>query len=96
MNSDNGRSPRPGATFGVGSLPHRSVAAALDFVWRSTDVVTIPSLPRRSPAEGMIAQALVGIEGVSVCQYGGISVDVSSLDIDQGQYLNFNTLGEQA
>ena len=39
MNSDNGRSPRPGATFGVGSLPHRSVAAALDFVWRSTDVV---------------------------------------------------------
>ena len=60
MNSDNGHSPRPGATFGVGSLPHRSVSAALDFVWRSTDVVTIPSLPRRSPAEGMIAQALVG------------------------------------
>ena len=30
----------------------------------------------------MIAQALVGIEGVSVGQYGGISVDVSSLDID--------------
>ena len=82
MNSDNGRSPRPGATFGIGSLPHRSVSAALDFVWRSTDVVTIPSLPRRSPAEGMIAQALVGIEGVSVGQYGGISVDVSSLDID--------------
>ena len=74
---------RLGATFGVGSLPHRSVSSALDFVWSSTDIPTIPSLPRRSPAEGMIAQALVGIEGVSVGQYGGISVDVSALDVDQ-------------
>ena len=70
---------RPGATFGIGSLPHRSVSEALDFVWSSTDIVTIPSLPRRSPAEGMIAQALVGIEGVSVGQYGGISVDVAAV-----------------
>ena len=31
----------------------------------------------------MIAQALVGIEGVSVGQYGGISVDVAHLDVDQ-------------
>lgn len=74
---------RPGATFGVGSLPHRDVGDALDFVWSSTDIPTIPSLPRRSPAEGMIAQALVGIEGVSVGQYGGISIDVSQLDVDQ-------------
>ncbi len=74
---------RPGATFGVGSLPHRSLTEALDFVWSSTDIPTIPSLPRRSPAEGMIAQALVGIEGVSVGQYGGISVDVAHLDVDQ-------------
>ena len=73
---------RAGASFGVGSLPHRSVSQALDFVWKSTDIPTIPSLPRRSPAEGMIAQALVGIEGVSVGQYGGISVDVSALDVD--------------
>jgi hypothetical protein len=74
---------RPGATFGIGSLPHRNVSDALDFVWSSTDIPTIPSLPRRSPAEGMIAQALVGIEGVSVGQYGGISVDVATLDVDQ-------------
>ena len=74
---------RPGATFGVGSLPHRGLSDALDFVWSSTDIPTIPSLPRRSPAEGMIAQALVGIEGVSVGQYGGISVDVAQLDVDQ-------------
>ena len=73
---------RPGATFGIGSLPHRNMSEAIDFVWSSTDIPTIPSLPRRSPAEGMIAQALVGIEGVSVGQYGGISVDVSALDVD--------------
>jgi hypothetical protein len=71
---------RPGASFGVGSLPHRSLADAVSFAWRSTDIVTIPSLPRRSPAEGMIAQALVGITGVSVGQYGGITVDAASLD----------------
>jgi hypothetical protein len=59
------------------------VSSALDFVWSSTGIPTIPSLPRRSPAEGMIAQALVGIEGVSVGQYGGISVDVATLDVDQ-------------
>ena len=74
--------PRPGATFGVGSLPHRSMSQALDFVWNSTDIPTIPSLPRRSPMEGMIAQALVGIEGVSVGQYASISVDVSAIDVD--------------
>jgi hypothetical protein len=70
---------RPGVTFGVGSLPHRSVVDALDFVWSTTAVPTIPSLPRRSPAEAMVAQALVSIDGVSVGQYGGISVDTTSL-----------------
>lgn len=74
--------PRPGATFGVGSLPHRDLGQALQFVWNSTDIPTIPSLPRRSPMEGMIAQALVGIEGVSVGQYASISVDVSAIDVD--------------
>lgn len=79
--SDTSTTWRPGATFGVGSLPHRNRRHALDFAWRTTDIPTIPTLPRRSPAEGMIAQALVGIEGVSVGQYGGISVDPSALDI---------------
>ena len=73
---------RPGATFGVGSLPHRSVADAIEFAWSSSDVPTIFTLPRMSPAEGMVAQALVGIEGVSVGQYGGISVDVARLDVE--------------
>lgn len=73
---------RPGASFGIGSLPHRSVPAALDFAWSSTAIPTIPTLPRRSPAEAMVPQALVGIEGVSVGQYGGIAVDLAALDID--------------
>lgn len=74
-------SPRPGASFGVGSLPHRSADDAVEFAWSSTDIPTIPSLPRRSPAEGMIAQALVGIEGVSLGQYGAITVDLDALDL---------------
>lgn len=71
-----------GASFAIGSLPHRDVAEAIEFAWRATTIPTIPSLPRRSPAEAMVAQALVGIEGVSVGQYGGIAVDVSRLDVD--------------
>lgn len=73
--------PKPGASFGVGSLPHRESREAVEFAWRTTDIPTIPSLPRRSPAEGMIAQALVGIEGVSAGQYGSISVDIDALDL---------------
>jgi len=72
---------RAGATFAIGSLPHREIDEAIEFAWRTTKIPTIPSLPRRSPAEAMIAQALVGIEGVSVGQYGGIGVDVSQLDV---------------
>ncbi len=71
----------PGASFGVGSLPHRETADAVDFAWRSTDIVTIPSLPRRSPAELMVPQALAGIEGITSGQYGGIAVDLDALDL---------------
>lgn len=79
MNGEN--VPKHGASFGVGSLPHRERREAVEFAWRATDIPTIPSLPRRSPAEGMIAQALVGIEGVSAGQYGSISVDIDALDL---------------
>lgn len=71
----------PGASFGVGSLPHRETADAVEFAWRSTDIVTIPSLPRRSPAELMVPQGLAGIEGVTSGQYGGIAVDLDALDL---------------
>ena len=70
------------STMGVGSLPHRDAEAAAEFAWTSSTIPTLPSLPRRSPAEGMIAQALIGIEGVTVGQYGGIAVDAHVLERD--------------
>jgi hypothetical protein len=71
---------RSGAATGVGSLPHRSVHDAAAFALREYDVPAIPTLPRRSPAEGMIAQAVVGIGGVTLGQYGSIAVDVDAFD----------------
>ena len=55
---------------------------AAAFALREYDLPAIPTLPRRSPAEGMIAQALVGIAGVTLGQYGSIAVDVGRLDPD--------------
>lgn len=72
-----------GTATGVGSLPHRDAAAAADFVLRHTpELPAIPTLPRRSPAEGMIAQAVVGLVGVTPGQYGSLSVDVARIDPD--------------
>jgi hypothetical protein len=73
---------RPGAATGVGSLPHRSVHDAVSFAVRAYDLPAIPSLPRRSPAEGMIAQAVVGINGITLGQYGSIAVEPRALDPD--------------
>ena len=73
---------RAGAVTGIGSLPHRSVHDAAAFALREYDLPTIPTLPRRSPAEGMIAQAVLGIRGVTLGQYGSIAVDVDALDPD--------------
>lgn len=75
-----GATVRPGATTGIGSLPHRSAHDAASFALREYDLVAIPTLPRRSPAEGMIAQALVGIAGVTLGQYGSIAIDADRLD----------------
>lgn len=77
-----GTTLRAGACTGVGSLPHRSVHDAASFSLREYDVPAVPTLPRRSPAEGMIAQALVGITGVTLGQYGSIAVDADRLDPD--------------
>ncbi len=64
-----------GAAVGVGSLPHRDAAAAAAFSIGEFDIATVPSLPRLSPAEAMVAQAVVGLPGVSLGQYGSIAVD---------------------
>ncbi len=69
------------AATGVGSLPHRDADEAAEFSLRwAPELPFVPTLPRRSPAEGMIAQALVGLNGVSVGPYGAITVDVARLD----------------
>jgi hypothetical protein len=69
-----------GATAGVGSLPHLDAAAAAAFAIGEFDVATIPSLPRRSSEELMLAQALVGVNGVRLDADGNIaSVDPSSV-----------------
>jgi hypothetical protein len=69
-----------GSTVGIGSLPHRDVETAVEFALDATLIPTIPTLPKRSPAEGMVVQAVLGIQGVTVGQYGAISVDVSRMD----------------
>ncbi len=70
----------PAASVGVGSLPHRDILAAAEFSLDAFDVLTMPSLPRRSPAEAPIAQALVGAPGVTLGQYGTVAIDVARLD----------------
>ncbi|MCB0965906.1 MAG: hypothetical protein KDB37_03645 [Ilumatobacter sp.] len=70
----------PGATFGVGSLPHLSAGQAARFSFDRFDVPTVPSLPRRSPAELAVAQALIGVPGVGLGQYGALAIDCAALD----------------
>lgn len=69
-----------GTSTGVGSLPSRDVSSAVRSALEATTLPFVPSLPRRSPAEGMIAQAVVGMKGVTLGQYGSIAVDVPELD----------------
>ena len=71
---------RNGMTSGIGSLPHRDGDLAARFVLDTMGLPAIPTLPRRSPAEGMIAQAVVGIEGITLGQYGAIAVDATRID----------------
>lgn len=71
----------PGVVTGVGSLPHTDAAAAAAYVLeRTPDLPAIPSLPRRSPHETMLGQAVVGVRGVRVTPDGGLDVDVSRMD----------------
>ena len=70
----------PGSTLGIGCLPQRDAGAAARFSVDAFDVRTLPSLPRRSPAEAPIAQALVGAPGVTLGQYGTVAIDLDRLD----------------
>jgi methionine synthase II (cobalamin-independent) len=69
-----------GIATGIGSLPHRDAAEAAAFSLSALELPAIPTLPKRSPAEGMIVQAMVGIRGITVGQYGAIAVDTHRID----------------
>jgi hypothetical protein len=69
-----------GIATGIGGLPHRDAAEAAAFVLANMELPAVPSLPRRSPAEGAIAQAMVGMQGITIGQYGSISVDAAMVD----------------
>ena len=71
-----------GQSVAIGSLPHRDPHAAAAFAIGEFDIASIPSLPMRSPAEGMIAQAIAGLPGVSLGQYGSFAVDPVGLTGD--------------
>jgi hypothetical protein len=70
-----------GAASGIGSLPHTNAHAAARFVLdRLPDLPTIPSLPKRSPAESMLGQAVAGVPGVSLDHAGRLVVDLERFD----------------
>jgi hypothetical protein len=70
-----------GTSTGVGSLPHRDPDIAAQVALRhSPHLPAAPQLPRRSPMEGMIAQAARGIEGVLVLPDGELSLPEGGLD----------------
>jgi hypothetical protein len=69
-----------GIATGIGSLPHRDAGAAATFALSAMALPAIPTLPKRSPAEGMIQQALVGLPGITVGQYGAIAFDAQQVD----------------
>jgi hypothetical protein len=88
-----------GIATGIGGLPHRDAAEAAAFALRTMELPAIPTLPRRSPAEGSMAQAMVGMQGITVGQYGSIAVDALAVDplapivtdLDHDAFLGFST-----
>ncbi|HET6663327.1 MAG TPA: hypothetical protein VFG94_03680 [Acidimicrobiales bacterium] len=72
-----------GLATGIGSLPHDDPHEAAEFVLdRQPRLPAAPSLPQRSPVEGMIPQAAWGIVGVLVLPDGSLLVDESVIDPD--------------
>ena len=74
---------KQGITTAIGSLPFRDATIAAEFALQVTPLMpAIPTLPKRSPAEGIISQAVLGIHGISLGQYGSIAIDASAVDVD--------------
>ncbi len=72
-----------GAAAGIGSLPHQDPTVAAAFAIDEFEIATIPTLPTRSPAEAMIAQAAVGLPGISVDRDGAIIVDNPQMSLHE-------------
>lgn len=70
-----------GLVTAIGSLPHRDAGEAARFSLAHGDLPAVPTLPKRSPAESMISQALSGVRGVTVGPYGSMAVDVDAVDL---------------
>lgn len=69
------------AATSIGSLPHTDPAAAVALVLDVLgDLPAAPQLPQRHPAEGMLAQAVDGVAGVSAAPDGTLDVDPTVLD----------------
>jgi methionine synthase II (cobalamin-independent) len=72
-----------GLATAIGSLPHHDVRAAVACALeRNPRLPAAPSLPERSPVEGMIAQAAWGIAGVTVLPDGSLLVDEAAVRPD--------------
>lgn len=73
-----------GLATSIGSLPHCDPGEAVDFVLRHTPgLPAAPSLPAYSKRERMIAQAAVGVSGITVQDDGSLLVDESAIDVDR-------------
>lgn len=70
-----------GIVTGIGSLPHEETHDAVAFTHKHFPrLPAAPQLPRRSPLEGMIAQAAWGVPGVLVLEDGSLLVDEGAVD----------------
>lgn len=95
---------RGGTSTAIGGLPHRDATSAVVHSLRNVEMPAIPRLPRRSPAEEVIAQAMVGMRGVTIGQYGSVSVDPSQVDamaplvtdLSNDAFVGFRSFVEQA
>lgn len=74
-----------GTPTGVGSLPHTDAGEAARVALQLLpEMPAAPQLPRRSPAEGMIAQVAAGMPGVKVRNDGSLLIDPRRLDPSPG------------
>lgn len=80
-----------GTATSIGSLPHTDAPDAVTTVLHHhPDLPAAPQLPRRSPAEGMLAQVAVGLRGVSLTDDGNLAVDVDAVDLDAPVDVSFD------